>query len=623
MNKNSAAPFLSFRSSLVIHHPSLRLIPCLAGIVLALCSTGSAAQRLRGVNGGDVFINHCAVCHHENSGTRAPLPSVLRQMPSQEILEALETGVMKAQGSQLTPEEREAVARFLGGRRRVVRKITTGFCAAGSSPVAADPAWNGWSNSATNARFQSAREAGLDRDQVKKLKLKWVFGFPGASTDQSTVFGGRVVVGGMDGSVYSLDARTGCIHWIFKAASGVRAAISVSADGREAYVADGSANVYAITMASGSLIWKTHVDPHPRAGITGAPLLLNGRLYVPVSSGEEGSAVNPYYACCTFRGNVVALDAASGKQIWKAYAIPNAPRRTGKNSVGVPTWGPSGAAIWCSPTADIRRHAIYVGTGNNYSNPSGSHSDAVIAFDMSTGRMLWSRQVTPNDRWTIACLKSQGLGRTNCPPNPGDDYDFGTSPILASLPNGKSLILAGQKSGMVYALDPDQKGKIVWQIRVADGGAEGGIEWGGAAGEGRAYFPVSDWRQSIPDAGGGLTALAIGTGAVIWHDGAIPPDCEKIPGCSSAQVGPATLIPGVIFSGSLDGHLRAYDTRNGRIIWDFDTARTYNTVDGIGARGGSLNKNGPVVAGGMLYVESGNFVGMPGNALLAFSINGQ
>lgn len=390
----------------------LRVLSRLAGAVLMFiwCSVSLAAQTpSRASNqpsGRGLFNEHCAVCHHENSGTRAPLPSVLRQMSSQEIVQTLQTGVMKAQGSELTPGEREAIADFLGRRQRVVSRITTGFCSQRLSPlVTGDAVWNGWGNSPANARFQPTSRAGLDRDQVKRLKLKWAFGFPGSSRVQPTVFGGRVLVGGSDGSVYSLNARTGCIEWIFKAASGIKAAVSVSANGRQVYIGDGSANVYAVSMASRTLVWKRHVDEHPLATITGAPLLLKGRLYVPVSSGEEGAAVNPYYACCTFRGSVVALDAPTGKIIWKVYTIPDVPKLTGKNAVGVATWGPSGAAVWSAPTADLLHRAIYVGTGNNYSNPATSHSDAVLAFDMNTGRLLWSRQVTPDDRWNVACLK--------------------------------------------------------------------------------------------------------------------------------------------------------------------------------------------------------------------------
>lgn len=542
-------------------------------------------------------------------------------MSSQEILDALETGVMRAQGAALTPGQRREVAGSLGRRERAAPRLTAGFCAPGSSPlIGGDPGWSGWSDSPANNRFQPAALAVLGLDAVNRLKLKWAFGFPQNSTAQPAISGGRVLVGSSSGNVYSLDARRGCVDWIFKASASIRAPVSISTDGQTVYAGDDRGNVYAVSAASGHLIWERYIDPHPLAAITGAPLLVNGRLYVPVSSGEEGAAINPYYACCTFRGGVVALDARSGNQIWKAYTIPTTPKIIGRNAVGVPSWGPSGAAVWSSPTADLRRHAIYVSTGNNYSDPANGYSDAIIAFDMNTGRMLWARQATPNDRWTIACLRSN---KTNCPPDPGDDYDFGTSPILASLPGGRNLILAAQKSGMVYALDPDRQGKIVWKTRVAQGGPEGGVEWGGAAGFGLAFFPVSDWRQSVPNAGGGLVALRIATGATVWRAAAAPPDCENRPGCSAAQIAPATLIPDVVFSGSLDGHLRAYDTRDGHMIWDFDTAHQFKTTDGIRARGGSLNKSGPVIAGGMLYVESGNFVGMPGNVLLAFSVDGR
>jgi len=129
--------------------------------------------------------------------------------------------------------------------------------------------------------------------------------------------------------------------------------------------------------------------------------------------------------------------------------------------------------------------------------------------------------------------------------------------------------------------------------------------------------------QSDPNAGGGLAAFNAATGASLWHAGPVDGDCRSRQGCSAAQIAPISAIPGVVFSGSMDGHLRAYDLRNGRVIWDFDTARSFKTVDAIPAHGGSLNQNGPVVAGGMLYVQSGSFVGMPGNILLALSADGK
>lgn len=593
--------------------------------VLLLCSTaaaGAAASSPQRVSGRDVFLEHCAVCHHENSGTRAPLPSALHQMSSQEILATLETGVMKPQGASLTPDERRAVSFYLGRRARAVPRITTGFCASRSSPLAiGDAAWNGWSPGPTNTRFQSSSRAGLNRSELSRLKVKWAFGFPGFSDAQPTLFGGRLIVGSESGSIYSLDAATGCVYWVFNASSAVRDSVSVSPDGQKIYFGDSAANVYAVSMLSGKLLWKIRADSHPSAVITGAPLLVQGRLYVPVSSGEEGAAINPYYACCTFRGSVLALDAATGKTIWKTYTIPTPPKVTGKNAKGVKTLGPSGAPVWSAPTADLKRHAIYVGTGNNYSDPGDAYSDAILALDMNTGRLLWSRQLTAGDRWTLSCLQS--TFRQNCPPDPGGDFDVGTSPMLVPLPGGRSLIIVGQKSGGVHALDPDRQGAVVWSAKLAKGGNEGGIEWGGAADPSAAFFPISDWRQGQPLAGGGVFALRVATGATLWQAEPPRPGCLKIRGCSIAQLAPATLIPGVLFSGSMDGYLRAYDVSDGRVIWDFNTATDFKTVDGIKARGGSLNKNGPVIAGGMLYVESGNFTGMPGNVLLAFSVDGK
>lgn len=600
-----------------------------ATIVMALLwgVTSLAASQLstrqKRWQGREIFVQHCAVCHHENSGTRAPLPSALRQMSSEQVLQSLQKGVMKAQGTQLTADERKVVADFLAGRHKSTPKITTGFCANPPSLLTGKSNWNGWGNGSVNARFQSSIVGGLERDQVRKLKVKWAFGFPDGSTAQPTIFNGRVLVGSNSGNVFSLNEKSGCIEWVFRASSGIRAAISVSDNGKDVYVGDTESNVYAINISTGAQVWKKHVGVHPLARITGAPLLSKGRLYVPISSGEEGAATNPYYACCTFRGGVVALDATNGTQLWHAYSIQTSSKQTGKNALGIPTWGPSGAAVWSAPTADAKRHAIYVGTGNNYSDPADGSSDAILAFDMNTGRRIWSRQLTSDDRWTVACLRSTPLDRTNCPAHEGDDADFGSSPILVMLPHGRSLVVAGQKSGMVYALDPDHGGKVVWKVRIAKGGAEGGVEWGGAAEGSLAFFPVSDWVQSVPSAGGGLVALNASTGTAVWRAGLLDGDCGSRRGCSAAQIAPITVIPGVVFSGSMDGHLRAYDVRNGRVIWDVNTARDFKTVDGFQAHGGSLNKSGPTVAGGMLYVQSGSYVGMPGNVLLAFSVDGK
>jgi polyvinyl alcohol dehydrogenase (cytochrome) len=313
---------------------------------------------------------------------------------------------------------------------------------------------------------------------------------------------------------------------------------------------------------------------------------------------------------------VVALDTISGKLVWRAYTINRAANPTPKSAEGVQYWGPSGAAVWSAPTADLKRHAIYVATGNNYSSPPTDTSDSIIAFDMSSGRKLWSRQFTAKDLWNSGCVAEQ---KDNCPSPRGDDFDFGAPPLLKSLAGGRDMLLLEQKSGMVYALDPERRGKLLWQIRVGHGGPLGGIQWGSAADDQYIYVPLSDYDDSNPLAGGGLFALDLRTGKQVWHVAPPKPPCAAQVGCSAAQMAPPTAIPGVVFAGSLDGHLRAYDTRNGALLWDFDTAQAFQTTNGVQARGGSLNGVGPTIVSGMVYVNSGYTNAMAGNVLLAFS----
>jgi polyvinyl alcohol dehydrogenase (cytochrome) len=303
------------------------------------------------------------------------------------ILLALESGRMKAQGSQLTADERAVLAQFLGAPDNALSGPTLSSCATKTFSIAGDPSWNGWGVDLTNSRFQPTGSAGLGRAEVPRLKLKWAFGFPGASATygQPTLAGGRLFVGSEDGTVYSLDAQTGCTYWSYKAETTVKTAVSVDSIGHAVFFGDTNGNVYAVLAESGSLLWKVHVESHPAARITGSPVLVGDRLYVPVSSGEEGAAMDPKYPCCSFRGSVVALDARSGKIAWKAYTIPQSAKPTGQhNSAGTKLWGPSGAAVWSSPTVDLKAQAIYVATGNSYSEPDSKYSDAVLAFDMNS-----------------------------------------------------------------------------------------------------------------------------------------------------------------------------------------------------------------------------------------------
>jgi polyvinyl alcohol dehydrogenase (cytochrome) len=593
--------------------------------ILVLASFCAAFAQDGGA-GGAVYQKYCAQCHDKGVG-RAPQFLTLSLLTPERVLASLTTGKMAEQGKALTPAESRSVAMFVTGGKSFGSNEAAQQGACPEPAPAFDkpfsgPYWNGWGVDASNRRMQPAEMAGLRADQVPQLKLKWAFGFPGASKAyaQPTVVGGRIFAGSDSGKVYSLDANTGCIYWIFKADMSVRSAISIGPLGAKwvAYFGDQHAQAYAVDAATGALLWKVRVEEHPAAMITGAPALYEGRLYVPTSSYEEVTGASPKYECCKFRGAVTALDAATGKQIWKSYTIPEAPHPVRKNKQGTQLWGPSGAAVWSSPTIDPKKRAVYVTTGDSYSDPPAGTSDAFLAFDMDTGKLLWSRQLTAGDAYVVGCPAGD-----NCPAATGPDFDFGCSPNLVDLPNGKRALVAGQKSGMVHAIDPDQQGEVLWSVRVGKGGPLGGVQWGNASDGQNVYVAVSDQLQDSKLAGS-MWALKLETGERVWNTP--PPGCGGKPGCSPGQSAAVTVIPGVVFSGSLDGHLRAYAAGDGRIVWDVDTAVEYHAVNGVKAKGGSLDGPGPVVVGGTLYVNSGYAMfwgGMPGNMLLAFSVDGK
>ena len=589
----------------------------LLALVMIGMDSCSSKPNVAPSEGATLFVQRCSSCHSPNNDMRAPAPAALHLMSQRFILAALDSGRMKFEAKGLSKTQRHAIAAYLAAPDSPIVAFA-GNCSRDLDPPGHAPAWHGWGVNPSNNRYQNAIESGLSAESVGSLKLKWAFGFPGAAATfgQPTSYGGRVFVGSEDGTVYTLDAATGCLWWMYKASATVKTAISVSGDGEAAYFGDTNGNVYALRVADGSVMWRVHPEAHEAARVTGSPLLLGKRLYVPVSSGEEGASANPMYPCCTFRGSVVALDTSTGRTIWRSYTIDDAPKPTRKGPSGVQYYGPSGAAVWSSPTADLKAQVLYVATGNNYSDPSTDSSDAVIAYDLRTGKRLWSQQFTPKDVWNSGCVAEK---KDSCPAPHGDDYDFGAPPILTALPNGRRMLLAAQKSGIIYALDPDDKGRLLWKVRIGKGGPLGGVEWGGATDGRYSYFPLSDFDFDNPNVGGGVFAVDLVKRKVVWHIDPAKPTCAGQYGCSPAQMAPPTLIPGVLFVGSLDGHLRAYEAKNGNLIWDFDTAQAFKTANGIPAHGGSLNGAGPAIAGGMMFVNSGYTNAMPGNVLLAFS----
>ena len=548
-------------------------------------------------------------------------------MTPEKIYDALVSGTMQTQGQALSDVQKRGVAEFMSGRplgsaRQGDAANMPNKCA--SNPALSDPArgaaWNGWGADLSNTRFQPASAAGLTAAQVPRLKLKWAFGYPtGVSANaQPTIAAGRVFVGSDNGFVYSLDARTGCVYWSFENGSIVRNALTIGpvtgqGSARYAvYFGDGKANVFALDAQTGRLLWKTKADPHFIARITGGTKLYDGKLFVPVSSSEEFSSGNPDYPCCSSRGSVVALDANTGKEIWKAWVVPEEPQPYKTMANGVTLYKPAGGAVWNSPTVDPVRRAVYFGTGDATTAPSPKTTDAIMAVDINTGKLLWAYQATENDVFMGGC---NGPNRSEACPTPlGPDMDIGNSPILKTLPNGKRVLITGTKDADVVALDPDNNGKLLYRINVTGGPIGGGrgrgtIVWGGAADDRNAYYGA---------AGAGLAAVRQSTGERVWNFTPPPPSG----GGRGAQLGAApTAIAGVVFEGASDGMLYALAVADGRPLWEFNTAQEFETVNKVPAHGGAISTSGAVVAGGMVFVGSGYAVGSgasAGNVLLAF-----
>jgi polyvinyl alcohol dehydrogenase (cytochrome) len=613
--------------------------------------------------GSTIFGNYCENCHGNPKVDSAPSPAVLKQMSPERIYQTLTTGDMVTLAKDLTDQQKKDISEWVGGRKLSAAesgdaKAMPNRCAA-NPPIrdlTSAPAWNGWSD-INNTRFQPAKAAGLSAASVARLQLKWAFGLPSAGSvyGQPTIVDGRVFVSSDSGWIYDLDAATGCVHWSFQAQTGVRSAIQLAPTKTgsakiAAYFGDIHGNIYAVDTTNGELLWKHAVDPHPLSRITGGVRVYNGRVYVPVASLEEPESSSYNYHCCSFRGMVAALSAETGKQIWKTYTIDEMPTER-KTPDGKSFMGPSGAGVWAPTTIDPKRNAIYFTTGNTFSAPDVGRSDALMAMDLDTGKILWVQQDEAGDVWHTGCPQgsapagfppknvgtiggrsgaptgSPGAGRGGrggggggagrpqmpatyyCPTeteNP--DWDFSAGVILVNLPNGKRLLIAGQKSGLVWAHDPDQKGALVWKADVS----RGQIVFGGAADDQNAYFVFRG-------TGGGVVALGLSDGIEKWFT---PIPAQESMNIHTGLTAGVTAIPGVVFTAGLDGVVHAFRTYDGQSIWQYDTTQEVKTANGMTARGGSIGSAGVTVAGGMVFVPSGytGFQGgQPGNLLLAFA----
>jgi polyvinyl alcohol dehydrogenase (cytochrome) len=581
--------------------------------------------------GEKIFNEVCAPCH-EHGGARAPDAYLLKLMTASSIYGTLTTGAMRIQAQALDDEEKSAVAEFLAGSRAPAdAKLLPPRCqgTAAEFDFGRPPPFSGWGFDSANTRYVDARSSGLSAANIGHLRLKWAFGVEGAirMASQPALAGGAIYVGGQDGSVYALEQSRGCLRWQFHALAEVRTGIVVSpwsagdvSARPSVYFGDLIGNIYAVDAISGDLLWRDHADAHPTSTLTAAPVLKGDRLYVAVSSIEEG--VPGRYDCCTFRGSIVAYEARSGRRVWQGYLLPKAVFR-GTTSSGEKMYAPSGLAIWGAPAIDEQRGLLYFGTSDSYTSPAPKLSDAIVAMRLDTGKIVWSYQATAHDAWNVGCMLK---AKPNCPRENGPDYDFGTAAVLATDTRGRERVFAGQKSGWVHAVDPDD-GHLLWKTRVGRGGLMGGIYFGLATAEDMLFVPVND----APDGSAhdeaakpGLYALDVSDGRILWR-APIDADACKDRGaqCTPGIAAPVTATGDLVFSGAGDGKIRVYSAHSGQKLWQYDTTPGVVTVGGGSAHGGSIGGGaGPVVQSGTLIVESGyGFAGrMPGNLMLVFDV---
>ncbi|MFM7274882.1 MAG: PQQ-binding-like beta-propeller repeat protein, partial [Gammaproteobacteria bacterium] len=463
--------------------------------------------------------------------------------------------------------------------------------------------------------------------ELPSLELQWAYAFPFATRarSQPAIGMGAVFVGGEDGRVQAFDLASGCLRWSFEAGAEVRTGVVLgSGESPVLYFGDILARAYALDALSGKLLWSRRMDEHPSATLTGTPLLHGGRLFVPVSSLEVVPAANPAYPCCTFRGKLAALDAKTGEVVWEFHPIPEPPKSLGRASAGTERFGPSGAPVWVSPVVDTRRGVLYIGSGENYSSPADANSDAIFAVDLETGKRRWQRQTIAGDAWNVACMMADN---PNCPAEKGPDFDHSSSILLIDLPDGRQMLVAGHKNGEVYALDPDREGELLWRLKIGRGSIQGGVHFGMAVEGSTLYVPINDMNDTRngefldpAKARPGMHALDLRTGKLLWSR--VQPDVcgEGRPVCDPGISAAVTAVPGAVIAGHLDGHVRAYAREDGKVLWDFDTTRSFPTVNGMPGRGGSMSGPGAAVGEGYVAINSGYglYFHEPGNLLLVF-----
>lgn len=619
----------------------LRLVGLLAiGMASAVSAQSDAGDDHPGL---DVYQQNCAFCHG-GGDARAHSLDALQQMDADSLAYALTEGVMAIQGRALSDQDRRAVIDWLAvdvADDDPNAWYAAQYCSADQRAVNVASQIISFSQVGADGeatRYLSAGQAGLELADMENLELAWAFGFPGVTglraspvILEDTLYYSAATTN----RLFALDVDSGCVKWVYESPVPLRSSVSigqVGEEGRHVLVfGDARAQIHTVDAETGEGIWVVNAQADPGVGsITGAALLHDDLIIVPISASGVGAGANPRHECCAGRGAVTALDAVTGERVWTYFTMPPADYTGEVNSLGVPLRGPSGAPIWTTPSVDEKRGLVYVTTGENTSLPATETSNAIIALDIATGESVWVFQGIPNDVWNMACSTSGGTHGPNCPDEEHSilkDWDFGGSAVLVTLADGTDLLLAGQKSGHIWAVNPGN-GELVWVQRAGDGSPLGGNHWGIAVDKERAFLPINDPHFPAMDdytPVPGMYAYNLANGEPLWHH-EVTADCkgreEMMPVCGEKYGLSATplVVDGGVISAALDGRVYIFDAADGRIVFEYDTARSFDTVNGVDARGGSIDSHSVAAGAGMVFIGSGygSFNQVPGNVLLAF-----
>jgi polyvinyl alcohol dehydrogenase (cytochrome) len=600
--------------------------------------------------GAALYQSRCGACHDHPEQTRAIAKDVLAQMPPESIEAALAEGKMKPMAAGLSAMERGEIIRYLTGKTPSAATAQADWAAgmmctadrrtvdlSGPAPI------TGFGFDRHNTRTLTARQAGLTKADLSNLELAWSIAIPGATSmrAQPAVVGNTVFLPVADDStVYAFDVSRPakpCIKWLFKAPKSVplrtSAAYGVLADGRGVLaLAAFDTTVYLLDAKTGKPLWSKKTGSYSYSMTTGTPVVLKDRIIVPVSQYEISVAAANSMTCCNNHGYVLSLSPKDGSQLWRYDTMPDA-KPVKDRGDGKMLYGPSGAPIWNSPAIDEKRRLVYFGTGESNSPPVSPNTDAIIAIGLDDGKEKWSYQATGRDIFLSGCGPNPKDTQLNCVKDTVyRDVDFGASMILGQAKPGQAAVFGGQKSGAVWAMNPDT-GKVIWRQPLGTGSPLGGVHWGIAYDGSTVYAPISLVGRALPDETvdvstikSGLYALDPATGAVKWVF-ATAADCagdrqKRVPSCGrmyGLSTAPA-VIDGAVVAGALDGYLYVLDAKDGRQLWKYDTSVPTQGVNGVAGKGGSIDAVSITAANGLLLVNSGYgmFGETPGNVILAF-----